>query len=496
MNFRIGLAPRENRRIDSWKEIAAFFGRDERTVKRWERDRALPIHRLPGERGGVFAYADELTHWLNSTSAAAGQRRNRGTEAISISSAKGAEPADATADAIADAGMDVPVEGADYAQVAAIDVVPADHARKMRLRTILPVALAAVLIAGIPLTAHLRSASAMQQAASIHRHVPDAEATQFYLKGRYYWNRRTNDTLGQAIDAFTQAVVHDSEYAEAYAGLADCYDLMPLYSSMPNSEAFPRAIAAARKAIALDDSLPEAHAALAFALFYWQWDTREAFKEFQRAIQLDPRNADAHHWYATSLMTVGRYQEALSEMNLAQQDEPTSSSVLADQAVVRYAAGDPTGAAAELHELERDEPDFVAAPRYLANMWMDQRNFPAYLTEMKRYAELSKNPQAIASSEAAAHGWALGGERGLLEALRKVQEGFVRDGQVSSYDLAHTCVMLGKNQEAVTNLKAAYAARDFRVLGLAAEPWAAPLKGDPEFELLTRQIAADLRRTA
>lgn len=487
MNFRRGLAPRENRRIDSWKEIAAFFGRDERTVKRWERDRALPIHRLPGERGGVFAYTEELTHWLNSTPAAAARKREESAGAISIATARGVdlenrEEADSQADA---------------------EVAPANESNAERIpapsspRLIVLTALAAVLLlAGILVAVHLKSTRATQQAASTHKHVPDAEATEFYLKGRYYWNRRTTGSLSQAVDAFTQAVVHDSEYADAYAGLAECYDLMPLYSSMTNAEAFPRAIAAARKAIALDDSLPEAHAALAFALFYWQWNAKTSFAEFDRAIALDPRNADAHHWYATSLMTVGRYQEALVQMNLAQQADPTSGSVLADQAVVRYAAGDRAGAIAELREVERDEPDFWAAPRYLATIWLDQHNLPAYLAELKRYAELSKDPEIATMRAAAERGWALGGERGLLEALRREQEDLFRNGQSSGYELARTCAMLGDNQEAVADLKAAYRARDFRVLDLNSQSWATALRGDPDFDGLVRQIASDLNRAA
>jgi tetratricopeptide (TPR) repeat protein len=495
MNSRRGLAPQENRRIDSWKEIAAFFDRDERTVKRWERDRALPIHRLPGERGGVFAYTDELTRWLNSMPSAA--RAQEGTP-IPIDSLKGVDLEDGPSESATDAASSTTLETEAPQAEAALahePLPPSD--REPRPWRILAVALAAsILIAGVLLTLHLRSNMAMRQPTAARRHIPDAEAAQFYLRGRYYWNLRTTGSLSQAVDAFTQAVVHDSEYAEAYAGLAECYDLMPLYSSMTNAEAFPRAIAAAHKAIALDDSLPEAHAALAFALFYWQWNSKAAFAEFQRAIQLDPRNSDAHHWYATSLMTVGRYQDALSEMNLAQQDDPTSGSVLADQAVVRYTSGDQAGAVDELHEVERDEPNFWAAHHYLANLWLDQKNFPEYLVEMKRYAELSKDPLAMASSEAASRGWAQGGERGLLEALRKVQEEFFRNGKGSGYDLGHTCSMLGRNQEAIVDLKAAYAARDFRVIQLPTQAWTAPLKGDPGFEQLMQQIASDLRHSS
>ncbi len=117
---------------------------------------------------------------------------------------------------------------------------------------------------------------------------------------------------------------------------------------MPRSEAFPRAIAAAAKAVALDDSLGEAHRALAFALFYWEWNIPRAFAEYRRAIAIDPRDEEAHHWYATSLLTLHRYPEALVEINEARKLDPTSRSILSDQALIRYWNGDRAGAIAHL----------------------------------------------------------------------------------------------------------------------------------------------------
>ena len=455
--------PSENRRIDSWKEIAAFFGRDERTVKRWEKERGLPVHRLPGERGGVFAWSQELTRWLNS----AGARLDP-------------EPS-------APAPQPIPTpESAPPPQSTAAPIP--------RPRTAI-ISIAALILALLALSLyafrflHRSARAASSHTSTVALHTPDPEAEQFYLKGRYYWSHRTESDLRQAIDAFTQAVVHDSDYAKAYAGLAECYDLMPEFSSMPRSEAFPRAIAAAGKAVALDDSLAEAHRSLAFALFYWDWNVNRAFAEYQRAIQLDPRDEEAHHWYATSLLTLGRDQEALVEIGKAQQLNPANRSILSDQALIRYWSGQPAAAVEKLREIERDEPDFLSAPRYLAGIAFAQKNYRVYIEQTRRLATLSSDKQLAALADAAEQGLAKDGEHGLLEAVRRVQQQAVDSGQASGFDLARTCASLGHKDEAITALKTAFTAHDYMVMTIATDPSFTSLNGDPIFEALKRQVA-------
>jgi tetratricopeptide (TPR) repeat protein len=470
----------ENRRIDSWKEIAAFFGRDERTVKRWEKERGLPVHRLPGERGGVFAWSSELTAWLNS--AAVNGKVDDPPAAPPISPPPAPEP-------IASSAPDPPTPAA--------TVAAAPHFRNTRIWiTLAGLMLAAALVYGVRFFSHphaRRSVAESPRGIAPH-HVPDPEAREFYLKGRYYWNRRTDASLHQAIDSFTQAVVHDSEYAQAYAGLAECYDIMPEFSSMPRSEAFPRAIAAARKAVALDDSLAEAHRALAFPLFYWEWKVPAALSEYQRAIQLDPRDEEAHHWYATSLLTLGRYQESMVEIDKAQQLNPASRSILSDQALIRFWAGDPATAIEKLREIERAEPEFFSVPRYLAGIAFAQKDYRTFIDQTRRLAAMSSDEQMAAIADAAQAGLSKGGERGMLEAIRQVQESYFNKGQSSGFELARTCALLGRKQEAVTYLKAAIAAHDYMVLNISADQTFASLSGDPGFEEVLRQITARMYR--
>ena len=142
----------------------------------------------------------------------------------------------------------------------------------------------------------------------------NAGAEDLYLQGRFYWTKRTPDSLRKAVDFFAQAIVREPNYAPSYVGLADCYNLLREFSAMPASEAYPRALDAARKAVQLDDSSAEAHNSLAFVSFYWNWDAALADREFRRAIELNPNYVLAHHLRANFLMSMHRLPEALEEM--------------------------------------------------------------------------------------------------------------------------------------------------------------------------------------
>lgn len=457
---RSPAGPAENKRIDSWKEIAAFFGRDERTAKRWEKERGLPVHRFPGERGSVFAWSHELTDWLNS-SAASNPIEPPPAQAIPQPVAPLPEPAPR---------------------------LPAARRRRAIGPRTAALLLACATAVALPAIYWYHSRAGAAHARSASAHVPDAEAQQLYLKGRYYWSHRTAQSLSQAIDAFTQAVVHDSDYAQAYAGLAECYDLMPEFASMPGSEAFPRAIAAARKAISLDDSLGEAHRALGFALFYWEWKVPAALTEYQRALNLDPRDEEAHHWYATSLLGLGRVQEARTEIDTAQQLNPASRSILSDQALIHFLAGDQSAAVARLREIEQTDPDFLSAPRYLAYAAFTQKDYPTFIAQSTRFATLSGDKQLLTVAQAADLGFHRGGERAMLESMRVIQQRYFDSRQSSGFELARTCALLGRKQDAVKALEGAIAAHDYAVLEAPADPNFNNLAADPSFQDLIRQI--------
>jgi tetratricopeptide (TPR) repeat protein len=512
-----------NSRIESWKEIAAFFGRDERTVKRWEKSRRLPVHRLPGEKGGVFAYKLELTTWLDS----AGEKLQSEAEAAEpatdqantflpdSSQIPGSTSSPILSQNSAQPQPDIPapllLQGAanqDSAPRAAmLATEPAGRAQRRNARSFLLAAISIVAVGVVLYPAFRRSAGhSMPKIASstpaappgntpASRPVVDLAARELYLKGRYYWNHRTDASLKLAVEAFTQAVVRDPQYAPAYAGLADTYNLMTQYSYMPHAQAFPLALAAARKAVALDDSLSEAHRALAFGLFYWEWQTTDAFREYQRAIDLDPKDVEAHNWYATSLLIANELPRAAEQIEKARELDPTSRIVLANQALILANAGEVSAAVARLKEIESAEPDFLAPPQYLAEIYFANRNYPEYLAQLQRLADTSHDPEKKALALAASHGWSRSGSRGLLQSLRAIDRASFEAGKSSSYDLAHVCAMLGDKPAADKYLKAAVDANDFNAMQALYGDFNQAMRGDPEFEQIKHQIALRMKRS-
>src|SRR5262249_43641149 len=159
-----------------------------------------------------------------------------------------------------------------------------------------------------------------------HASPVDPEAFDAYLRGRYFWNRRTEERLPTAIEYFQAAIKKDPTYAPAYAGLADCYQLQAFaqYSADPPAEIMARAEAAALRAVQLDDALPEAHTVLGWVRLTFKWDWARAEKEFKRALELNGNHAPAHHFYAIYLAALGRQPEALAEINQARELDPLS----------------------------------------------------------------------------------------------------------------------------------------------------------------------------
>ncbi len=318
----------------------------------------------------------------------------------------------------------------------------------------------------------------------------NSEAQQYYLKGRFYWEKRNADSLNKAVDYFTQSIVHDPAYAPAYVGLADCYNLMREYTLMPPSESYPRALAAAKKAVELDDRSSEAHASLAFALFWGNWDAAGADREFRRAIELNPDNSVAHHWYATYLMTAGHHPESVVEIKCAQALDPASKSVLADEGFVLCAAGQCNEGMALLKQLEASDPDFVSPPRYLREITFSAGDYPTFLDEWRKEATLLKDRDTLKLVEAAHKGYASGGKRGMLENMRAAEKQLYERGSESAYSIASIDGLLGHNAEALQFLKVSYDKHDDAMIGVKDDSAFLALHDDPAFKDLLNKVYA------
>jgi tetratricopeptide (TPR) repeat protein len=472
--MQAGAQQASNRRLDSWKEIAAFFGRDERTVKRWEKERALPVHRVPGGvRSGVFAYTDELSQWLKDPAAAEREFPDApgvGTDGREVSSAAVLEDVDPA--------ISKPV------------LVPTAPPGSSKFAVARILGLLLAILIGFLILKHQiprppTSASAVSNAPLDHH--PNPEAEELYLKGRYFWNKRTPEDLNKALDLFTQAIVRDPSYAQAYVGLADCYNLMREYSVMPPNEAYPRALAAAKKAVELDDNSAEAHNSLAFVTFYWTWDAATAEHEFKRAIALNPGYVAAHHWYATFLMTMRRYPEALLEIETARKLDPSSTPTMADKGLILYWAGQPEEGTAVLNQIETREPTFLSPHLYLAEIYLNGKDYPNYLSETKKVAALRRDITLQSIVSAAEKGFATGGPQGMWESMLPVQKKFYSQGALSPYSLAQTYAQLGEDQEALDYLREAYNKRDAAMLFINTDRSFDGLRDDSSFQdLLAR----------
>ena len=332
-----------------------------------------------------------------------------------------------------------------------------------------------------------------EEAALKNVRVVSPEAYEAYLKGRYFWNKRTNDGLKKAIDYFNQAIEKDPTYAQAYTGLADSYALLGdwEYGGLAPKEAFPKAEAAATKALQLDDTLGEAHTSLAFCfdLYDWNWDSAEA--EFKRAIELNPGYATAHHWYSWHLAVLGRKDEAIAEMREAAALDPLSLIISADLAEVLLVARlYPQSIEQSLSTIAMD-PTFAVAHYQLGQAYVQNRMYSDAMTEFQRAIELSGTNTTFTSN--LAYVYALAGRRG--EALKILDYQKNRDhGFSNSAEIALIYVGLGNNDQAMTWLERAYEER-FNP-SILARPSFDPLRSDKRFKDLMHRIGLSREPTS
>ena len=286
--------------------------------------------------------------------------------------------------------------------------------------------------------------------AATRAHDPTAE--QLYLTGRYYWSKRTPDSLRQAEDAFTQAIVHDPSYAKAYVGLADTYNLMREFAAMSNEEAYQRAFAAASRAVELDDSSAEAHATLGFVSFWWKRDGKAADREFRRALTLNPAYVDAYHWYANILGCQGRLAEQREYFERAQELDPASPSIRADKGESLLIVGERAEGMALLKQIEASDPTFISPHLYLSQLYLAELDGRDYLSEERMSSRLRKRSDDMVVDRAAEKGFASGDSAGMLRSMLAVQKKMYQENRLSAYEVARTEALLGDSDAALRYL--------------------------------------------
>ena len=328
--------------------------------------------------------------------------------------------------------------------------------------------------------------SPQEEAALNKSKTVDAEAYEAYLKGRYFWNKRTRDGLVRAIDYFHHAIDTDPNYASAYSGLADSYALSGdwEYGILSPQDAFPKAKAAVTKALALDDNLSEAHTSLAFIHDLYDWDWASAEKEYKRALALNPGYATAHQWYAAHLMVMGRNSEAIAELKRAESLDPLSLIISADLADVLCVAHLYDASVAQSRKTIEMDPHFAVAHYQLGQALEQMHKHDEAIAEFRRSIELAGGNTTFESN--LANAYAVSGRK--EEAIKIVKDLENRQSPGSSTDasIALIHVGLGDNDRAMVWLNKALQAR-FNP-SILVRPVFDPLRPDPRFQDLLHRI--------
>jgi tetratricopeptide (TPR) repeat protein len=325
-----------------------------------------------------------------------------------------------------------------------------------------------------------------EQAALRNVKVVNPEAYESYLKGRYFWNKRTADGLKVALAYFNQAIEEDPKYAQAYSGLADTYALLGdwQYAVMTPKQALPKARAAAVKALELDSALGEAHNSLAFVLDGFDWDLDSGGNEFRRAIELNPGYATAHHWYAWHLSLLGRYDEAIAEMRKAENLDPLSLIINADLAELLVLAHSYDESIRQSRKTIEMDPNFALAHNQLAQAYLQKHLPDEAVAELQKAVQLSGgSPTCIANL---ARAYVVSGKRSeavkLLSDLKKRSN----PGYSHASEIAMIYASLGDTDQAMNWLEKGYEER-FNP-GVLLRPGFDPLRSDSRFQNLVHRI--------
>jgi tetratricopeptide (TPR) repeat protein len=471
------------RKLESWKHIASYLNCNERTAKRWEATRNLPIRRLPGARGGVFAMIHEIEAWQ-----------------MGLSETAEAQPLSSVDEDIDDA---TPVSGKESSTVTVeTPVIPAGPVYDLKVagyhwqishwQMLVGAVVVLLLVAG--LSRFHPSALASRREVAVH--VPSPAARELDLKGRFYWNKRTPQDLKVALETFQKAVAMDPEYADAYAGLAECYGLSTEYAALSVERAYPPMLAAAQKAVALDPNLATAHRALGFALFYWNWDRAAADRELQRAIALNPNDATTHHWYANILLASQRYPEALQEVEKARELDPGAPSILADRGLAFSFSGRIVEAKQDWLQLEKSDPAYLPPHWYLAEHYLHVNEVTSYMAELKAIAAISGSTDDVARANLAQAAFTRGKEAAVVNELADFNARLYDQRRIPAMKVAFAMAGAGRNQEALAYIRHAFEDRDQDFLILPDRTKFPALLDSPEYQLLVAKSRLPYPQTA
>jgi eukaryotic-like serine/threonine-protein kinase len=319
----------------------------------------------------------------------------------------------------------------------------------------------------------------------VKNYTENLQAYNLYLQGRYFWNKRTAEDIKKAVDYFNHAVALDPNYALAYVGLADCYTILPEYGASPKKDVLPKAKAAVSKALAIDDTLAEAHASVAMILSgEWNWVGAE--REFKRAIELNPNYATAHHWYFILLRTLGRLDEARIEIIRALKLDPLSLIINLSLADTFYVRKEYDQAIRELRRILEIDPNFAIARLFLGDCYRQKGMFEEAIAEFQEVRILSGHaPYGLGYL---GNVYALAGKKGLaMEVITNLQE-LSKQGSSVNYDIALIYYGLGDKERVFEWLGKACEEKEDGITHLKSDPVWDGLRSNPRFKSLLKRM--------
>jgi serine/threonine protein kinase/TolB-like protein/Flp pilus assembly protein TadD len=312
------------------------------------------------------------------------------------------------------------------------------------------------------------------------------EAHEAYLKGRYYWNKRTEADLRKSIESFQQAIQKDPSYAQAYAGLADCYVVLPNYSATSPQETLPKAKAAAEKAIQIDDGLAEAYAPLAQVAAYYSYDWLSAEREFKRVTELNPNYATAHQWYALMLARMGQLDRALAEVRRAQELDPLSLIINHNVAWVLYFARQYDQGIEQVRKTLELDPSFAGAHDMLGELYTRKGMYQQGIDELREAIRLSGGDPNIKAE--LGNAYAVAGKRKQAREILGELTALSKRRYFSPCFIASIYAGLGDKNQAFAWLEKAYEGPDIWIAFVNVDPAFDSLRSDPRFQDLLRRM--------
>jgi TolB-like protein/DNA-binding winged helix-turn-helix (wHTH) protein len=314
------------------------------------------------------------------------------------------------------------------------------------------------------------------------------EAYENYLKGRFYWNRRTDENLHRAIGYFENATKQDTQYALAYAGLSDCYAVIgaSIFGTMPADEAAPKARQAAQRALEIDPTLAEAETSLATVKFNYDWDWAGAEEGYQHAIQLNPSYATAYQRYSLLLTAMGRFQKGFSQINKARELDPLSFSINFSLGWRLYLARQYDRAIVQLRNTLEMDPSYELPHLILGQAYEEKGSFDLAIPELRKAVDLSHGTPLMLS--ALAHAYARAGKRTEAQQLLTELEAASKHQYVSPYYLALVYIGLGEKEMALSLLEKAFTDRSNGLIFMAVEPELDPIRSEPRFVALEQKL--------